>query len=164
MQKLVNLNFKLVLLFVFICSVNTNLFAQTSKEANLQLILKTKTNTLNTHKHHRDYIYKNEKSWLKKYNPISLGFGSLLYLYQNVLSQQFSADCLYHPTCSDFSKDAIREYGLIKGVFLSSDRICRCNRIAATSINYFKFDQKSRHAHDSVSYYKIKPIIKIESK
>ncbi len=164
MQKLVNLSFKLTLILLFTFNVSISLYAQTKKQSNLQLILKTKTNTLDTNKHHRDYIYKNEKSWLKKYNPISLSFGSLLYLYQNVLSQQFSADCLYHPTCSDFSKDAIREYGLIKGVFLSSDRICRCNRIAATSINYFKFDQKSRHAHDSVSYYKIKPIIKIESK
>lgn len=164
MQKLANLACKLILTLVFVWGSNWVLNAQTQKQNNLQLILKTKTNTLDPHKHHRDYIYKNETNWLKKYNPISLSFGSLLYLYQNVLSQQFSADCLYHPTCSDFSKDAIREYGLIKGVFLSSDRICRCNRIAATSINYFKFDQKSRHAHDSVSYYKIKPIIKIESK
>lgn len=163
MQKLANLVCKLILTLIIIWGANLTLKAQSNKQNNLQLILKTKTNTIDTHKHHRDYIYKNDKNWLKKYNPISLGFGSLLYLYQNVLSQ-VSADCLYHPTCSDFSRDAIREYGLIKGVFLSSDRICRCNRIAATSINYFKFDQKSRHAHDSVSYYKIKPITKIESK
>ena len=117
MQKLVNLSFKLTLILLFTFNVSISLYAQTKKQSNLQLILKTKTNTLDTNKHHRDYIYKNEKSWLKKYNPISLSFGSLLYLYQNVLSQQFSADCLYHPTCSDFSKDAIREYGLIKGVF-----------------------------------------------
>jgi len=164
MQKLANQTCKLFLVFAFLVSFCPFSKSQTKNNRNIQLILKTKTNTLDTHKHSRDYIYKNEKSWVKKYNPISLSFGSLLYLYQNVLSQQFSADCLYHPTCSDFSKDAIQEYGLVKGIFLSSDRICRCNRIAATSINYFKFDQKSRHAHDSVSYYKIKPIIKIESK
>ncbi|MCZ4694210.1 membrane protein insertion efficiency factor YidD [Ancylomarina euxinus] len=164
MQKLINQIYKLTFTFSFILCLCILTQAQSKESSNIQLILKTKTNTLNTKKPSREYIYKNEKSWLKKYNPISLGFGSLLYLYQNVLSQQFSADCLYHPTCSDFSKDAIREYGLVKGIFLSSDRICRCNRIAATSINYFKFDQKSHHAHDSVSYYRIKPIINLESK
>ncbi|WP_372639364.1 membrane protein insertion efficiency factor YidD [Ancylomarina sp.] len=164
MQKLINQIYKLTFTLSFILCFCILTKAQDKESSNIQLILKTKTNTLDTKKHSRDYIYKNEKSWFKKYNPISLGFGSLLYLYQNVISQQFSADCLYHPTCSDFSKDAIREYGLMKGIFLSSDRICRCNRIAATSINYFKFDQKSNHAHDSVSYYRIKPIINLESK
>jgi len=164
MQKLVNLIYKccnsLILVLVF-CSLT---YAQSTEKSNIQLILQTKTNTLDKHKHRRNYIYKDETSWLKKYNPISLSFGSLLYLYQNVLSQQFSADCLYHPTCSDFSKDAIREYGLVKGLFLSSDRICRCNRIAATSINYFKIDQKSHHANDSVGFYRIKPTTNMQSK
>jgi len=164
MQKLIHPSCNIFITLILVWGLCLPSKAQSIEKNNLQLILKTKTNTLDTHKHKRDYIYKNESSWLKKYNPVSLGFGSLLYLYQNVISQQFSADCLYHPTCSDFSKDAIREYGLIKGIFLSSDRICRCNRIAATSINYFKFDQKTHHAHDSVNLYRIKPLTNTEYK
>ncbi|MBR6949315.1 MAG: membrane protein insertion efficiency factor YidD [Bacilli bacterium] len=35
--------------------------------------------------------------------------------------------CRYTPTCSNYAKEAITEYGSIKGTYLSIKRICRCN-------------------------------------
>ncbi len=35
--------------------------------------------------------------------------------------------CRYTPTCSEYMKIAVREYGSIKGVYLGIKRILRCN-------------------------------------
>ncbi len=34
--------------------------------------------------------------------------------------------CRYTPTCSEYAKEAIQEYGIIKGSFMSLKRIIRC--------------------------------------
>ncbi len=35
--------------------------------------------------------------------------------------------CKYYPTCSEYTKQAIDKYGVLKGVFLGIARILRCN-------------------------------------
>ena len=35
--------------------------------------------------------------------------------------------CKYYPTCSEYSKQAIEKYGVIKGSFLSIKRFIKCN-------------------------------------
>jgi putative component of membrane protein insertase Oxa1/YidC/SpoIIIJ protein YidD len=37
--------------------------------------------------------------------------------------------CRYTPTCSDFAKTAIAQYGLIKGGFMATLRILSCQPI-----------------------------------
>jgi len=106
--------------------------------------------------HVRPYIYKDEKNLLIKYNPVSLSLGGLLFVYQNTISYQFSADCLYNPSCSQFSKLALRKYGFIKGCFLSADRLTRCNRISATGIHVLKIDEKNHTCNDFVELYSVK--------
>ena len=101
---------------------------------------------------HRSFIYTSEDNLAKKINPVNMVFGGLLYVYQNTLSQQFSATCLYHPSCSDFSKQCIHEYGFLKGMFLSADRVSRCNRIAATGIHPLRIVENK--VVDPVSFYK----------
>lgn len=103
---------------------------------------------------HRLYIYKNQPKTFKNSNPVSLFYGGSLYVYQNMFSQHLSASCLYHPSCSDFSKQAVKEYGLIKGTLLSFDRLSRCNRIAATDLNPEDIDMHVHRFHDSVKEYK----------
>ena len=36
-------------------------------------------------------------------------------------------ECKFYPTCSDYSIEAIRKYGAIKGSLLAIKRIVRCN-------------------------------------
>jgi putative membrane protein insertion efficiency factor len=102
----------------------------------------------------RPYIYQDEPSIIKKINPVGLLFGGSLYVYQNVLSKHISADCLFIPGCSEFSKQAIREEGLLKGIILTIDRVNRCNRIAAQDLKHYSPDLKTRRYPDPVSRYR----------
>ncbi|WP_291858744.1 membrane protein insertion efficiency factor YidD [Marinilabilia sp.] len=104
----------------------------------------------------RVFLVKKEDPLIDKINPIKLTFGGLLYFYQTSLSKHFSADCLYEPSCSNFSKDAISHYGLIKGIFLTSDRLSRCNRIAQTSLHPLTINPETRHSSDGWSKYQFK--------
>lgn len=35
--------------------------------------------------------------------------------------------CVFYPTCSDYSTEAIKKYGAIKGMILTIKRIARCH-------------------------------------
>ena len=102
----------------------------------------------------RPYIYKDEPSLIKKINPVNIVFGVTLYFYQNVISKQISSGCLYTPGCSEFSKNAIREFGLMKGVILSADRVYRCNGYSAKDLADKIRDPKTNRYPDPVSKYR----------
>lgn len=102
----------------------------------------------------RYYIFKNQPKTFKNSNPVSIFYGSTLYVYQNFISPHFSADCLYSPSCSDFSKQVVKEYGLFKGGLLSFDRLSRCNRIAATDLDPAQINKKIRRFSDPINKYK----------
>ncbi len=74
---------------------------------------------------------KGKRTWNPAYHVLSSG----MYVYQKVVSPLLSTRCTYTPTCSAYSKALIREYGLIKGTFLTADRLMRCNRMALTDRN-----------------------------
>lgn len=50
----------------------------------------------------------------------------LICLYQKIPGK-FHSYCKYYPTCSQYAKEAIIEYGAFKGSILSIYRILRCN-------------------------------------
>jgi len=35
--------------------------------------------------------------------------------------------CVFYPSCSEYSKQAIKKYGILKGSYLSFSRIIRCH-------------------------------------
>ncbi len=80
------------------------------------------------------YIF-HDKNLFIKYNPISIFFGGALYVYQRAISPQISAGCAYEISCSNFSKQCISHYGLLKGIALSTDRLTRCNKIASADFH-----------------------------
>jgi putative component of membrane protein insertase Oxa1/YidC/SpoIIIJ protein YidD len=106
------------------------------------------------HNQKRAYIFKNQPKTIKNCNPASLIYGGTLYVYQNYISQHFSANCLYDPSCSDFSKQIVKEFGLLKGGLLTFDRLNRCNRIAATDLDLRKLNEKTHRFSDPVNHYK----------
>ena len=50
----------------------------------------------------------------------------LIKIYQKIPGPWHNY-CRHIPTCSNYSIDAINEYGSIKGVFMSIKRILKCN-------------------------------------
>ena len=85
------------------------------------------------------FMLSRKKNPVIRYNPVSLTFGGLLFVYQKFLSPQISTNCPYNPSCSSFSKNSILRYGLIKGIALSADRLTRCNSMAAKDITFLDF-------------------------
>lgn len=66
----------------------------------------------------------NFKGLLKKI--VSFPFLALIWIYRNFVSPLFPSSCIYTPTCSKYSFEAISKYGPIKGIWLSIKRIIRC--------------------------------------
>jgi putative membrane protein insertion efficiency factor len=52
----------------------------------------------------------------------------LIVLYQRLISPYFPSSCRFMPTCSEYAKEAIEEYGLIKGTYLGMRRITKCQK------------------------------------
>ena len=47
--------------------------------------------------------------------------------YQRFVSPAIPKRCKYHPSCSQYSVTAIRQYGILRGLVLSAWRLLRCN-------------------------------------
>ena len=50
----------------------------------------------------------------------------LISIYQKI-SRLTPAVCRFYPTCSEYTKQAILKYGVLKGCWLGVKRICRCH-------------------------------------
>jgi putative membrane protein insertion efficiency factor len=48
-------------------------------------------------------------------------------LYQRAISPALPARCKYHPSCSEYAVQAVRRYGVLRGVVLAGWRLLRCN-------------------------------------
>jgi putative membrane protein insertion efficiency factor len=48
-------------------------------------------------------------------------------LYQRLVSPLLGRRCRYHPTCSAYAVQAVREFGAARGVVLAAWRLLRCN-------------------------------------
>jgi len=55
----------------------------------------------------------------------------LVHLYRNTLGLALPNSCRYHPTCSQYALDALREHGAARGAWMTLKRIARCHPWAA---------------------------------
>ena len=51
----------------------------------------------------------------------------LIWIYKYAISPYLSNSCRYTPTCSTYAIEALKKHGLVKGGFLATWRILRCN-------------------------------------
>ena len=61
--------------------------------------------------------------------------------YQRLLSPLLPSRCKYHPSCSQYALDALRDYGLVRGAVLVAWRLLRCNPWSHGGVDYAR-DQK----------------------
>ena len=57
---------------------------------------------------------------------VSGGLIGAIRLYQRFLSPLLPPACRYEPSCSHYTLRAIQVWGPLKGVWLGTKRICRC--------------------------------------
>jgi uncharacterized protein len=50
-----------------------------------------------------------------------------IMVYQRLISPAIPRRCKYEPTCSRYAVEAIREYGILRGLVLAGWRLLRCN-------------------------------------
>ncbi len=150
---------KFILFIVLLISFDNMAFSQTTK-ADL-ILLKNQQSKKVLEESYYEGNYNNQKliSIKKKriffkFNPFILLSAGSLWVYQNVLSPQLSRECPYEITCSNFSKHAIDENGLIKGVFITADRLMRCNPISLADLNEENLDPKTQKIIDFPCWYK----------
>jgi putative membrane protein insertion efficiency factor len=51
----------------------------------------------------------------------------LIQIYRLVISPWLGPKCRYTPTCSQYAMDALRKYGMIKGLWKALQRISKCH-------------------------------------
>jgi putative component of membrane protein insertase Oxa1/YidC/SpoIIIJ protein YidD len=93
-------------------------------------------------------------TFIAQYNPVSLLLKGVLLGYQTVVSEQLARQCPYEITCSNFSKRAIEEFGVFKGIFISADRILRCNRIGLLDVHPLSINPRTGAIIDSPNMYR----------
>ncbi|MDO5760545.1 MAG: membrane protein insertion efficiency factor YidD, partial [Bacteroidota bacterium] len=106
--------FLFLLLFGVFCS-----FAQTKEDISLL----REHNFENQDFKSREVTYgfgkKNSKS------PVYHLLSSSMFVYQKCLTSIVSRSCAFVPSCSAYSQALIKEYGLLKGVICTTDRLMR---------------------------------------
>jgi hypothetical protein len=54
-------------------------------------------------------------------------FIGLVRVYQVAISPWFGSNCRFTPTCSNYTIEAIREWGAFKGIILGVKRFSKCH-------------------------------------
>jgi len=135
--------FNIFFFFCFLCNAQI--------EYSDLLLIKQKDSVITPKKHVRPYSNLHKSKW-QTYNPVNLTFSGLMFFYQNVISSQVNAQCLFTPSCSEYAKGCIKKYGLVKGMFLAADRVQKCNRITVLDLDFKKLNSQNRFP-DSVDDY-----------
>lgn len=87
-----------------------------------------------------------------RFNPqetsaLKLAATGLIRLYQKFISSQDGPTCNFIPSCSRFGMACIQEYGVVRGLLLTADRLIRCNG-----------SQSQRYRKDSVTGKYLDPV------
>ena len=90
-----------------------------------------------------------------RFNPqetseLKLVATGLIRLYQKFISSQDGPTCSFSPTCSRFGMACIHEYGVVRGILLTADRLIRCN---GSQSRYYHKDSVTGKYLDPVSDY-----------
>ena len=62
-------------------------------------------------------------------------------LYQRAISPALPQRCKYHPSCSSYAVEAVRRYGILRGLLLAAWRLLRCNPWSHGGVDFVE-DQK----------------------
>lgn len=55
----------------------------------------------------------------------------LIKAYKYTISPLLPSSCRFYPSCSEYALDALKKYGLLKGLWLALKRVSRCHPLNA---------------------------------
>jgi putative membrane protein insertion efficiency factor len=59
-----------------------------------------------------------------------------IHAYRVFVSPLLGQRCKYHPSCSRYALDALREFGVVRGLVLAGWRLFRCNPWSRGGVDY----------------------------
>ena len=71
---------------------------------------------------------------------------ALLRGYKLLISPYFAGSCRFLPSCSDFAREAVIQYGVVRGTWLAARRLVRCHPLGGNG-----FDPVPLDLHDNSS-------------
>ena len=75
----------------------------------------------------------------------------LVHIYRWTVSPLLGNRCKYHPSCSQYALDALREYGFLRGSILAGWRLLRCNPWSHGGVDHAKDQRLFRRGGNHVS-------------
>ena len=86
-----------------------------------------------------------------RYDPVRLALIGLLRAYRLLISPLYGQVCRYHPSCSAYALEAVRERGSVIGSWLALRRLVRCHPWAAGGYDPVPLRTSRRRAGSSPS-------------
>lgn len=71
-------------------------------------------------------------------NELELVASGLFFFYKSFFSSQDGNHCVFHPSCSEYALQSIKEKGFLIGAIDAMDRLSRCNKLSPEK--YEKFE------------------------
>ena len=59
----------------------------------------------------------------------------LISIYQRLISPLVGPCCRFHPTCSEYAKEALENYGLVMGIWLTIKRLSKCHPLGGSGFD-----------------------------
>lgn len=68
-----------------------------------------------------------------------------IHFYQLAISPLFPPRCRFMPTCSCYTYEAISRFGIFKGIYLGTVRLCKCHPFHPGGFDPVPEKQISKH-------------------
>jgi len=88
----------------------------------------------------------------QKLNPLFYIGGGLMFVYQNLISEQLQSDCTYKISCSEYAKQCIQKFGFVKGTLVGLHQLHTC--VPGAYLDYDKFFLTDEFKVDNSVYLK----------
>ena len=131
----------LLLFFLIVDLLSAKCFAQENDKYNFEEL-----NGLFQHHHHEPPKYKSKSD--KPKNELEFVLAAGFNTYKNFFSSQDNPSCVFHPSCSSYSVQAMQQNGMFVGTLQTFDRLSRCHRFIKA--NQYIYDPSKQRFYDPV--------------
>ena len=69
-------------------------------------------------------------------HPLRSAAVAPIQVYQRLVSPLLGPRCRYYPSCSEYSVQSIRRFGILRGAALAVWRLLRCNPLSRGGFDY----------------------------